>query len=122
MSHYFDPNSNANKKQDYHDWKSIVTESFVRAISTYFTDMSDREKKSIIKKEMNDGFTMTQYVYDRIPEFETFDGTFSEICSTTAGGISPVRITEKGTGEIPLLSSSKKRKHRFRCFLLKFLT
>ena len=26
---------------------------------------------------MQDGFVMTQYVYDRIPEFETFNGDFN---------------------------------------------
>lgn len=77
LSRYFKSNSNAVKKQGYDTWMKIVYESFVRAVSTYFdSGLTKNEKTRIQNKEMQDGFVMTQYIYDRIPEFETFDGDF----------------------------------------------
>ena len=50
----------------------------MKHISTYFdTALTQNEKTQIIDKDMQLGFVMTQYVYDRIPEFETFDGDFN---------------------------------------------
>lgn len=76
LSGYFNRNCEA-VKQGYDTWTDITYESFVRAVSTYFdSDLRTSEKRQIINKEMQDGFVMTQYVYDRIPEFESFDGDF----------------------------------------------
>ena len=78
LSGYFNRDSNAVKKYGYGTWMENVHESFVRAISTYFTDnIMASTKAAIIEKDVNDGFVMTKYIYDRIPEFETFDGDFN---------------------------------------------
>ena len=55
----------------------IVHESFVRGISIYFDSTSSQpEKQQMLNKDIYDGFVMTKYVYERIPEFDTFDGDF----------------------------------------------
>ncbi|MBQ5797085.1 MAG: hypothetical protein IIW15_03540, partial [Firmicutes bacterium] len=54
-------------------------ESFVRAISLYFDSSRDENrKKLVIANEMAQGFVMTEYVYKRLPEFETYQGTFTD--------------------------------------------
>ena len=76
LSRYFKANSNATK-QGYDNWMAIVYESFVRGISIYFDSTSSQsEKQQMLNKDINDGFVMTKYVYERIPEFNTFDGDF----------------------------------------------
>jgi len=78
LSGYFDPTCDAAVRQGYNNWMSIVYESFVRAISVYFdSNCIGNGKTQVIEKDMRQGFVMTQYVYDRIPEFENFDGDFN---------------------------------------------
>ena len=69
LSHYYDPI--VEKNGPYNTWVAVVNESFVRAFSTYFTEGYTR---SLAIDEDERGFVMTSYIYDRIPEFETFDG------------------------------------------------
>ena len=77
LSGYFDRNCKATK-QGYDTWTGITYESFVRAISTYFdSSLTEGLKAKVIKDDVALGFVMTQYVYDRIPEFENFDGDFN---------------------------------------------
>ena len=78
LSRYYLPNSDAVKRQGYEGWGAIVNESFVRAISLYFDSSTPEvQKAQSLNKEVSQGFVMTKYVYDRIPEFETFDGDFN---------------------------------------------
>jgi hypothetical protein len=45
----------------------------------YFADNESAQTKAEMIQKMNDdGFVMSKYVYDRIPEFERYDGTFDE--------------------------------------------
>lgn len=76
LSKYYDASSNA-VTQQYSGWSEIVNESFVRAFSIYF-DTNIARRDSIIARDTNDGFTLTQYLYDRIPEFAAFNGTLGE--------------------------------------------
>lgn len=77
LSGYFDRNCKAATEQGYKTWTSNTYESFVRAISTYFeSSYTESTKAKIIQDDVALGFVMTQYVYDRIPEFEEFDGDF----------------------------------------------
>ena len=78
LSGNFNQNCDA-VKQGYNTWKSICDESFVRAISTYFdSSRTPAEKLKVIDKNVNQGFVMTEYVYERIPEFGSFEGNFNE--------------------------------------------
>ena len=77
LSKYYDASSNAVSKQGYNGWPVIVDESFVRAFSTYF-DTNTFKRESIITRDTADGFVLTRYIYDRIPEFEHFDGTLGD--------------------------------------------
>ena len=62
----------------YPSWESVVDECFVRAFSIYFDSLPAREKEGIVENEVDDGFVLTGYIYDRIPEFETFDGDLED--------------------------------------------
>ncbi len=78
LSSYYIPDCNAVTRQGYNSWTSIAYESFVRGISTYFTDnLTQKEKDQIIEKDVNDGFVMAKYVYERVPAFSSFNGSFS---------------------------------------------
>lgn len=63
-------------KQGYTSWESIVTESFVRALSimsVYRND--DFQLKNRISQETKDGFVMTQYIFDRFSkEYSSYTG------------------------------------------------
>ena len=61
--------------QGYSTWDSIVKEAFVRAISCYFVPAYGR---TVAQRDESQGFTMTLYIYDRIPEFPKFNGTFEQ--------------------------------------------
>ena len=77
LSGYFDPSCDATVRQGYSNWMSIVYESFVRAVSVYFdSNLIGDEKERVIKENVQQGFVMTQYVFERIPEFESYDGDF----------------------------------------------
>ena len=74
----------------YGNWIDNIDESFVRAMSTYTAGGSD--KAAIIDREVADGFFLTQYIYDRIPQYETkygndikkfIDGVISEFAAET---------------------------------------
>ena len=79
LSNHFNRNCVAVTKQGYDTWEKIVDESFVRAISLYFDSSRDENrKKLVIADEMAQGFVMTEYVYNRIPEFETYQATFTD--------------------------------------------
>ena len=62
----------------YPSWESVVDECFVRAFSICFDSLPAQEKEGIVKNEVDDGFVLTGYIYDRIPEFETFDGDLED--------------------------------------------
>jgi len=76
----------------YGNWIDNIDESFVRAMSTYTVNSND--KAAIIDREVADGFFLTQYIYDRIPQYETkygndikkfIDGVITEFATETAG-------------------------------------
>ena len=62
--------------QGYKTWDSIVNEAFVRAISCYFVPAYGG--RTLAQQDESQGFTMTLYIYDRIPEFAKFNGTFEQ--------------------------------------------
>ena len=64
--------------QGYSSWESVVDECFVRAFSTYFDTLPTARKSGLLQQEVNEGFVMTRYIYDRIPEFETFEGDLED--------------------------------------------
>lgn len=75
----------------YGNWIDNIDESFVRAMSTYTAGESD--KAAIIDREVADGFFLTQYIYDRIPQYKTIygndikkfiDGVITEFSTETA--------------------------------------
>ena len=55
-----------------------MDECFVRAFSTYFDTLPTARKSGLLQQEVNEGFVMTRYIYDRIPEFETFEGDLED--------------------------------------------
>lgn len=58
-------------EQGYTRWEEVVKESFVRAFAAYFTPGYGRD---YAVGESHRGFVLTSYIFDRIPEFATFDG------------------------------------------------
>lgn len=74
-------NKKAKTKYGYGSWETIVDESFVRALSALVVYRNDSEStiKYHIESETNDGFVMTQYIYDRFTnDYDDFDGTLKE--------------------------------------------
>ena len=71
LSKYFDRNTVAVTQEGYGTWDEIVNESVVRAISGYFVNGYG---ESYADREVGKGYVLTRYIYDRIPEFEAFDG------------------------------------------------
>lgn len=68
--------STAYNKYRYTDWGSIVKESFVRAISSYFT-MEDPIFHCAYETE--NGFIMTEYILNRfINEYDSYNGSLNE--------------------------------------------
>ena len=76
----------------YGNWIDNIDESFVRAMSTYTSSRSTADKVALIDREVADGFFLTQYIYDRVPQYETkygnnikkfIDGVISEFAAET---------------------------------------
>jgi len=56
-------------------WETIVKESFVRAISRYFVP---NYGSADLKWQTKQGFIMTEYIYNCIPEMKNFEGTLED--------------------------------------------
>ena len=56
-------------------WEDAVNESVVRAISAYFVDGSGRANAMQADEK---GYVMATYIFDRIPEFASFDGDLED--------------------------------------------
>jgi len=62
-------------KQGYNDWSSIVDESIIRSLARIPLEES---MDSYIDNNMQKGFILTKYFYERFSEFESFDGSLEE--------------------------------------------
>ncbi len=75
ISKYHTADDTVAKQQGYTKWVDIINESVVRAISGFFVPSYGR---SYAQRETDKGFTLTLYIYDRIPEFESYGGDFAD--------------------------------------------
>lgn len=75
LERYYDVS--AVTQSGYNSWEAVVYESFVRALAIYF-DPYEVSMQGRAQWEYNQGFILTPYICERIPEFETFDGTWEE--------------------------------------------
>ena len=75
LSGYYNPSSVT--QSDYNSWEAVVDESFVRTLAIYF-DPYEAAPQGRAQWENGQGFILTPYIYERISEFETFDGTWEE--------------------------------------------
>lgn len=64
--------------QGYREKVDIMSECIVRAVAAYGYYDKPEIQKSIVAKETQNGFTLTQYVYDKLEKYDSYKGTFKD--------------------------------------------
>ncbi|MEX2304348.1 MAG: hypothetical protein WD733_25620 [Bryobacterales bacterium] len=77
------------------DFQLLVTKSLVKAVEVTLARMPEAEKQARIDSDLREGFILTPYFYEKLPEFEKQPQTMAAYYPTLIKGIDPRRETAR---------------------------